>query len=73
MKKWLRFFVGTPLRFLWTAIGVVCLLMVVTIRPGLLQRTTEQLMAEIGGPILLLLIVFAGLKIIAGIGRGRKK
>jgi len=60
MRNWMRFFVGTPQRFLWTALGVG--LIVVLVKPGLLALAGERLMVEIQpilGPAIQLAVVVA--------------
>lgn len=65
MGNWIRFFIGTPQRFLRTLIGVG--LIVVLLKPGLLGLAVNRFLQETGplmGPILTVVIVFAGLRII---------
>jgi hypothetical protein len=47
MNMWLRFFVGTPQRFLVTLVSFIVLLAFVNLYPGLLSSACEQLMAEL--------------------------
>jgi len=65
--QWFRFFVGTPQRFLatFTVVGLITVL----VFPGLLWTAAERLVAEITpllGPVIMLLIVFAGLRVMFG-------
>ena len=45
MRTWVRFFVGTPQRFLWTLLGLA--VVAVLVKPGLLAMTFNRLMAEV--------------------------
>ena len=57
---WVRYFIGTPQRFMRTALVVG--LIIVVIKPGLLALACTRLMAEIGpvlGPAIQLAIVIA--------------
>lgn len=67
MGNWLRYFFGTPQRFV-TTLAIVGLAIVI-IFPGLLRMAAERLVAEIGpllGPALAIIIVFAGIRMILG-------
>ena len=77
MRHWIRFFVGTPRRFLATLAGIG--LIVVMINPLLLAIAVARLIDAISpilGPALTILIVLAGIRIILGSfgggGRGRR-
>lgn len=68
--NWFRFFFGTPRRFLttFTVVGLI----VVLVFPGLLRLSAERLVNELApllGPVLMIVIVFAGLRMILGLGR----
>ena len=77
MGRWIRFFLGTPHRFLGTLVGVgffICL-----VEPTLFARALNQAVSAIIialepllGPVLAVLIVFAGIKMILGGGRRRR-
>ena len=63
--QWFRYFLGTPRRFLMTAAGIG--LVVVAINPGILATAVESLVAALMpllGPVLAIVIVFAGLRMI---------
>lgn len=65
MRTWLRYFFGTPQRFVTTVVAVG--LVTVLLSPGLLRIATERLIAEISpllGPVLAIVIVFGGLRVI---------
>ncbi len=65
MGNWIRFFVGTPRRFLATA--AVLGLIAVMINPGLLRTAVERLLVEVSpllGPVISLIIVIGALRII---------
>jgi hypothetical protein len=67
---WFRFFLGTPRRFVATmvAIGVV----VVIAFPGLLEMAVRRFVCALMpllGPAMIVLIVFAGLRMIVRGGR----
>lgn len=71
MGQWIRFFVGTPQRFVGTSL-VVGLIVVLT-NPGLLRTAGERLVAEVSplvGPAIMLGIVILGFRLMLGIGRG---
>lgn len=74
MNTWLRFFVGTPQRFLGTfaVLGMIT----VVIFPGLLRTAVERLVYEITpvvGLVLVILVMFAGFRIMfGGFGGGKK-
>jgi len=78
MKKWINFFLGTPQRFLCTVagIGVVICAINPTILVVALCNLRDAVLRGLGpllGPVLAIVIVFAGLKMIfSGIG-GKKK
>lgn len=60
MQQWVRFFLGTPRRFL-TTLGFLCLIGVL-VEPGLLGKACTRLMIEIQpvlGPALQLGIIVA--------------
>jgi hypothetical protein len=44
---WIRFFVGTPQRFIVTLVSFIALLAFVNLYPGLLSSACEQLMVEL--------------------------
>lgn len=80
MREWIRFFVGTPRRFL-TTMTVLCLIGVL-IRPGLLRTAVERFVVETSplihsllGPLLAILIVIFGMRVVWSsiIGGGGKK
>ncbi len=75
MDQWVRFFVGTPQRFLATLAGIG--LIVVLINPTLLEIAVDRLLMAINpllGPALTILIVLAGIRIILGsFGGGGKR
>ncbi len=75
MGAWIRYFIGTPQRFVWT-FSVVGLITVIVF-PGLLRFAAERLVMELSplfGPALTLLIVFAGLRIMfGGFGGGGRR
>lgn len=74
MNNWIRFFIGTPQRFLVTA-GFVGLV-VVMIKPGLLQMAVNRLLAEISplfGPIIQIAILIFAFKIIFSAFSGGKR
>jgi uncharacterized protein YaaW (UPF0174 family) len=65
MNQWFRFFFGTPRRFLTTltVIGMI----IVVIQPGLLRLAGERLVNELSpllGPVLAIIIIFAGIRLI---------
>lgn len=65
MNQWVRFFFGTPRRFV-TTLAVIGMI-VVLFEPGLLRLAAERLVAELSpllGPVLAIVIVFAGLRLI---------
>ena len=67
LNEWIRFFFGTPKRFLWSALVVG--LVVVTINPGLLQSAVVRLLQELTpliGPLLSILIIIVALRVIVG-------
>ncbi len=71
MGRWVRYFIGTPERFMRTV--VVFGLIIVILNPGLLASAANQLIAELSpllGPALTILIVLAGIRMILG---GRRK
>lgn len=68
-----RFFLGTPRRFLATAIFAVIGMAVVHFNPGLVYRSADRLVCECRPVIievLACLVVFACFRMITG-GRGR--
>jgi hypothetical protein len=77
MRTWIRFFVGTPQRFLYTLLGLA--IVAVLAKPGLLTMTFNRLMAEVQ-PILAPLINFGVtvaiiiimLRVAFNIGKGGK-
>ena len=78
MRQWVRFFLGTPQRFLATLAGIG--LIVVIFNPLLLAVAVNSLLEAINpllGPVLAILIVLAGIRIILGSfgggGRGRRR
>ena len=75
MRQWIRFFVGTPQRFLATLAGIG--LIVVLINPTLLEIAVDRLLMAVNpllGPALTILIVLAGIRIILGsFGSGGKR
>lgn len=75
MRQWVRFFVGTPQRFLATLAGIG--LIVVVINPLLLAIAVGNLLVAVSpllGPALTILIVLAGIRIILGsFGGGGKR
>jgi hypothetical protein len=65
MGNWIRFFIGTPQRFLRTFVGVG--LVVVLVSPGLLGLAISRFLQEAGsliGPLLWIGIVVAGIRIL---------
>lgn len=75
MNIWIRFFLGTPKRFLGTCAGLAILAAI--IEPSLLQVVAERLMNAFGplfGPLLQLAIVLFGFKVVFSgfCGRGKK-
>jgi hypothetical protein len=68
MRIWARFFVGTPVRFIATALVVAALAAVSKIWPGLIQSSLYQLAKELS-PILqlglTLVVIGIGFAIIA--------
>jgi formate-dependent nitrite reductase membrane component NrfD len=74
MRIWLRFFLGSPSRFLGTVVGIgiaICL-----INPVLFERALNQAMGAIiaavqplVGPALAVVIVLAGLRKMLGGGK----
>lgn len=65
MNIWVKFFIGTPKRFLSTLIGIS--LVVVMIHPQILYDAVNHFLAAISpllGPALTILIVLTGIKII---------
>jgi hypothetical protein len=67
---WFRFFLGTPRRFCVTL--AVLALATVVIFPSLLALAVARLLAAVMpliGPALMIVIVFAGLRMIVGGGR----
>ncbi len=74
--RWIRFFFGTPRRFVVSAVAIVILMAVVHFQPGLLLKLTDRVVAEswpVIQAILVLLIVLGGLRIIVfGRGGGRR-
>ena len=74
MNTWVRFFVGTPQRFLGT-LAVIGMITVISF-PGLLRTAVERLVAEITpvvGLALVILVMLAGLRIMFGGFAGGKK
>lgn len=68
MNNWIRFFLGTPQRFLRT--GVAVGLVVVMINPGLLQTAFTRLVAELSpviGQVIMIAVVWFAIKKILGI------
>jgi len=68
--EWIRFFFGTPRRFLATTtiLGMV----VVILRPGLLASAVEGLINELMpllGPAMTIVIVVVSLRMLIGFGR----
>ena len=64
LEVWVSYFIGTPQRMMRTIIGVS--LIVVLIKPELLERAVSALMVAVQpliAPALTILIVFAGLRI----------
>lgn len=73
MNTWMRFFLGTPQRFLGTA-AVFGMITVISF-PGILRTAMERLAYELTpvvGLALTMLVVLAGLRIMFG-GFGGKK
>ncbi len=70
MGVWIRFFIGTPKRF---TVTMLCIgLVVVMINPSILVHAINSLVTGLSpllGPVLAILIVFAGIRLILG---GRK-
>ena len=67
VKIWLRFFLGSPQRFLWTMIGILAIACMVN--PQLPATIVDRLLIAINpviGPTLAILIVMAGIRIITG-------
>jgi len=76
MGKWFSFFLSTPKRFLGTCAGIA--LIVAIIEPSLVHIAAARLFEAINpliGPLLQLLIIGAGIKIMFSwlSGGGRKK
>ncbi len=79
MGKWFSFFLDvltTPKKF-FGAVGAIAIL-VIFINPGLLRLAVERLLVELDpllGPVLQLLIIGAGIKVMFSwlSGGGRKK
>ena len=68
--EWVRYFVGTPQRATRTLLGIGCVMVMVV--PGLLRQIVERLLNEVAplfGPLITLIVVFYGIKIII---HGRK-
>ena len=77
MGRWFRFFLGTPKRFLATAvaIGVIVCAIDPSILVNALCNLRNAVITSLGpllGPALTILIVFAGLKMIFS-GGGKRK
>lgn len=71
MGRWVRYFIGTPERFMRAV--VVFGLIAVILNPGMLATVANRLIAELSpllGPALTILIVLAGIRMILG---GRRK
>ena len=70
---WLRFFIGTPQRLMRTLLVIVALVVFSHLYPGTIANGLHQLVWEIQpivGPILTLVLVVIGIRIIlTGIGR----
>jgi hypothetical protein len=65
MKKWLRFFFGGPVRLVLTLLLVAAV--VALIWPGTVERMALRVMEELlplVGVVLLIMVVFWGLKLI---------
>lgn len=75
MNMWARFFVGTPRRFIATALTVGVLAAVSKIWPGMIQSSLAQLAQELS-PLLQVVLTFVvigiGLSIISKGMRGGK-
>lgn len=76
MNRWIRFFLGTPQRFLGSLVGVgfvICLINPVIFERAINHAITTVIVAlqPLIGPCLALIIVFAGIRMI--LGGGRKK
>lgn len=72
MQRWIRFFFGTPRRFVISAVVIVILMTVIHFQPGLVFQLTDRLVAEswpVIQSVLVILIVLGGLRIIV-FGRG---
>ncbi len=67
MGQWLRFFFGTPQRFMTTAVVIGGI--IVLVNPGLLGRAVNGLVQELW-PVNVIVLVFCGIRILLG---GRRK
>jgi len=70
MSVWLKFFIGTPQRFLGTLAGFAVL--AVMISPGLLQNVLGRVVSEVGplmGPLFAIAVMFLGIRHIVFGGR----
>ena len=56
MNQWIRFFVGSPRRFLCTLVGLAGLGMIVDAKPGLVSGTLNNVLNELQ-PVVGMLIV----------------
>lgn len=70
MGRWIRYFIGSPERFMRTV--VVFGLIAVILNPGMLRVAAGRLINELSpllGPALTILIVLAGIRLIIGGGK----
>ncbi|MDO8512168.1 MAG: hypothetical protein Q7S57_02755 [bacterium] len=74
MNCFARFFLGTPRRFLASAIFAVIGMVIVHFQPGLVYRSADRLACEcmpVIKAVLTCVIVLAGFRMIVAGGRGR--
>jgi len=67
MGTWLRFFFGTPQRFVTTSVAIG--LVLVVLNPNILNIAVNRMVYALSpllGPALAICIVFAGIKMILG-------
>lgn len=75
--QFIRFFIGTPRRFLATVVVTVVLMIWVHLHPGVLAMALAQLFNELvmplAGPFFLLCLIFGAFRVIfGGMGGGRR-
>ena len=74
MNVWVRFFVGTPQRFLASSLFVA--LVVAAINPDIVRQAVSNMMAAIAPlmePALTIAIVIGGIRFLLGMGKTTKK